>query len=98
MPSTRVTITLPSALVRSIDRLESNRSAFVLEAVKRELARRNRRELRRSLGDPHPETRGLAETDLSGWANGLPRGDTDLVDPARGRPVRWTSKGWVARR
>jgi hypothetical protein len=91
----RVTITLPSDLVQSIDRLERNRSAFVLEAVKRELTRRSRRELRRSLRNPHPETRDLAEADVDEWAKHLPAGDEDLVDAKKGTLVRWTSKGWV---
>ena len=36
MPKTneRVTITLPTEVVRDIDRLEKNRSRFVLEAVR----------------------------------------------------------------
>lgn len=98
MPSARVTITLPSELVQDIDRVESNRSAFVLEAVQRELARRSRRELRRSLKNPHPEARALAEVGISEWGKSLPVENTDLVDPRKGTPVRWTPKGWVKRR
>src|ERR1017187_5167486 len=49
----RVTVTLPSDLVRDIDRREKNRSKFVAEAVRNELDRRRRDELRRSLHNPH---------------------------------------------
>src|SRR5580704_10001092 len=40
--------------VAGIDWREKNRSRFVAEAVRRELDRRRRAELRRSLNDPHP--------------------------------------------
>ena len=58
----RVTLTLPNDLVRDIDRRENNRSKFVAEAVRHELDRRRRAELRRSLQNPHPESAALAET------------------------------------
>jgi post-segregation antitoxin (ccd killing protein) len=97
MPAARVTITLPAELLEDIDRLERNRSAFVLEAVRRELRRRRREELRRSLAAPHPETRRTAEEGFDLWAEGLPREEAgELVDPRKGRPVRWVAgKGWV---
>ena len=52
----RVTVTLPNDLIRDIDRREKNRSKFVADAVRNELDRRRREELRRSLQNPHPET------------------------------------------
>ena len=52
----RVTVTLPAELVREIDRHERNRSKFVLHSVQRELDRRRRNELRRSLRKPHVES------------------------------------------
>ncbi len=45
MATARVTITLPAGLVEDIDRMERNRSSFVLEAVRRELQRRRREQL-----------------------------------------------------
>ena len=57
----RVTVTLPNHLVRDIDRREKNRSKFVAEAVRHELDRRRRAELRRSLQNPHSESAELAE-------------------------------------
>ena len=42
MPAERVTVTLPAEVVEDIDRQERNRSRFVLEAVRRELKRRQR--------------------------------------------------------
>ena|SRR5436309_12011829 len=97
MAAARVTVTLPAELIEDIDRVERNRSAFVLEAVRRELRRRRREQLRRSLAAPHPQTREMAEAGFDGWARGLPEEDVDdLVDPRAGRPVRWVfGKGWI---
>jgi hypothetical protein len=93
----RVTVTLPNDLVRDIDRREKNRSKFVAEAVRNELDRRRRDELRRSLHNPHPESAELVEQGLEEWTRGLPEEDTAaLVDSQAGRPVRWVSgEGWV---
>ena len=80
----RVTVTLPNDLVRDIDRREKNRSKFVAEAVRNELDRRRREELRRSLHNPHPESAELAEQGLEEWTRGLPEEDTEaLVDTQR---------------
>jgi hypothetical protein len=97
MPTERVTVTLPAELVQDIDRLEKNRSKFVLEAVRRELKRRRREDLRRSLRNPHPESEQLAEAGFDDWVGGLPDEDAgDLVDLQAGTPVRWIpGDGWV---
>jgi hypothetical protein len=72
------------------DRREKDRSKFVAEAVRHELDRRRRAELRRSLQNPHPESAELAEQGLEEWARGLPEGDSEaLVDTGAGKPVRW---------
>ena len=93
----RVTVTLPNDLIRDIDRREKNRSKFVSEAVRNELNRRRREELRRSLRNPHSESADLAEQGLEEWTRGLPEEDTEaLVDASGGKPVRWVSgEGWV---
>lgn len=93
----RVTVTLPDHLIREIDRHERNRSKFVAEAVHRELDRRQRLELRRSLENPHPESADLAEQGLEDWARGLPEEDAEaLVDSKAGRAVQWLpGEGWV---
>jgi superfamily II RNA helicase len=101
MPNTeRVTVTLPVNVVEDIDRVESNRSKFVLEAVRHELRRRRKEDLRRSLRSPHPESSQLAEEGFSEWARGLPDEEiSDLVDLKAGTPVRWIQgEGWVRRR
>lgn len=54
--SERVTISLPGDLVRVIARLEQNRNRFIQEAARRELARRRRDRLKRSLRGHQPET------------------------------------------
>ena len=93
----RVTVTLPNDLVRDIDRREKNRSKFIAEAVRNELDRRRRDELRRSLDNPHLESAELAEQGLEEWTRGLPEEDAAaLVDSNAGRPIRWVSgEGWV---
>lgn len=96
----RVTVTLPDDLVRDIDRREKNRSKFVAEAVRRELDRRRRAELRRSLQNPHPESPQLAEQGLEEWLRRLPEEDIEaLVDSGAGKAVRWVpGEGWVEER
>ena len=93
----RVTVTLPNDLVKDIDRRETNRSKFVAGAVRRELDRRRRAELRRSLRNPHPESKEFAGQALEEWARGLPEEDAGaLVDKSRGKPVRWIpGESWV---
>ena len=97
MPTERVTVTLPAEVIRDIDRLEENRSRFVLDAVREELKRRRRQELQRSLRDPHPESLQVAEEGLAAWAANLPLEDAgSLVDPKAGKAVRWMpGHGWV---
>jgi hypothetical protein len=97
MGTERVTITLPTEVVEDIDRRERNRSRFVLEAVRRELKRRQREELKRSLEKPHPEASALAEAGFDDWAGRLPDEKTsDLVDLRTGRAVRWVpGRGWI---
>ncbi|MFU8889367.1 MAG: CopG family ribbon-helix-helix protein [Trueperaceae bacterium] len=95
MPASRITITLPDDLVERIDRLERNRSRFIADAVERELHRRVRAELRRSLDAPHPESVGVAEQGLAAYRDALPAESADLVDPAAGVPVVWRDgEGW----
>ncbi len=97
MPAARVTVTLPPELVEEIDRRERNRSRFVLEAVRREVTRRRREELRRSLAHPHSEAQELADVGLDDWGRGSKPGDSaELLDSSAGKPVRWVAgKGWV---
>jgi Arc/MetJ-type ribon-helix-helix transcriptional regulator len=93
----RVTVTLPNHLVRDIDRRQKNRSKFIAEAVRNELDRRRREELRQSLNNPHAESAELAEQGLQEWTSSLPEEDTaSLVDSKAGTPIRWiVGEGWV---
>jgi Arc/MetJ-type ribon-helix-helix transcriptional regulator len=97
MPAARVTVTLPEEIVEKIDRIQKNRSGFVLEAVRHELSRRRREELRRSLREPHPETLELADAGFDEWAKASAGGgDAALVDARSGTAVCWTpERGWV---
>jgi len=91
----RVTVTLPDAIVEEIDRRETNRSKFVLEAAERELEWRRRQELERSLQNPHMESTQVSEAGIDEWGKGWSAGNEDLVDPSTGRPVRWIpDEGW----
>lgn len=92
----RVTVTLPVGLVESIDRFERNRSRFIAEAVERELVRRRRDGLLRSLASPHPEAAGLAEVGFADWGAHLPAETDALVDFNAGKAVQWVEgQGWV---
>ena len=96
----RVTVTLSDDLVREIDRREKNRSKFLAEAVRRELDRRRRAELHRSLHHPHPESTELSERGFEEWTHALPEEDTEgLLERSAGKPVRWVpGEGWVEER
>jgi Arc/MetJ-type ribon-helix-helix transcriptional regulator len=93
----RVTVSLPEDLLRDIDRRERNRSKFVAEAVRREIERRRRAELRRSLENPHPGAAGLVEQGLEEWVRDLRGEDAEaLVVSGAGKAVQWVpGKGWV---
>ena len=94
-PARRVTVTLPAELVAGIDRYEPNRSRFIAEAVRHELKRRRHQDLECSLEHPHPDSLAAASLGLQSWAESLPIGDADLLDPAAGVPVRWSpGQGW----
>ena len=95
----RVTVTLPTELLEDMDLMERNRSRFILEAVRREVERRRREELQRSLQNPHGEVRETAELGYHAWADALPAENvSELVDLRGGTAVRWVpEKGWTAR-
>jgi hypothetical protein len=96
MTTERVTVTLPIELIEGIDRVERNRSHFIAQAVKHELALRRREGLLRSLKNPHAEAAELAEIGLNDWAASLPVDADDLVDMTAGKPVRWVEgQGWI---
>jgi post-segregation antitoxin (ccd killing protein) len=97
MANERVTVTLPAELVEDIDRRERNRSRFVAEAVRRELKRRRREDLKRSLENPHPESSELADAGFDDWVSRMPAEKaSDLLDLRAGRRVRWVpGRGWA---
>jgi Arc/MetJ-type ribon-helix-helix transcriptional regulator len=91
----RVTITLPDDVVDEIDRWETNRSRFVLEASLRELALRRREKLGRSLASPHPESFLVAEHGLEEWGAAAHGDDEHLLDADQARHVQWSpGRGW----
>ena len=91
----RVTVSLPHDLVQDMDRWEKNRSKFVAEAVRNELERRRRAELRFSLANPHPESvePDLERLGLNDWA---PEDETAALVNGAGEAVRWVAgEGWT---
>ena len=77
--------------------MATDRVTVTLPSELRELHRRRRAELHRSLRHPHPESRDLAELGLRAWAKDLPNEDSaSLVNPKSGKGVRWQSgRGWI---
>ena len=67
------------------------------EAVRRELERRRRIELQRSLRNPHAESIETAELGMGDWQRELPGVSAEhLVDLRSGKSVRWVpGEGWV---
>ncbi len=95
-PTERVTVTLSAELLEGIDHLERNRSKFITEAVKRELAFRRRRGFLDSIKSPHLQAGEFAELGFAEWAAKAATGDEDLLDPQAGKAVKWVpGKGWV---
>ena len=69
------------------------------EAAERELVRRRREGMLRSLEAPHPETADLADAGLADWDASLPQDEESLVDIAAGTPVLWVpGQGWTDQR
>lgn len=94
MPAERVTVTMPKEIVEEIDGMTTNRSRFIVDAVRHELERKRREELLVSLRNPHEESLQVADLGMEDWCAGIPD-DVDLVDPASGRAVRWRAgHGW----
>jgi hypothetical protein len=96
MNAAPVTIHLPPDLLRAVDAQQSDRDAFIEQALRHELARRAREQLRVSLESPHPESREMAEAGLADWAQSLPEDDAAaMCDLSAGTPVRWNEdRGW----
>ena len=95
----RVTVSLPGALLREVDQCSENRSAFVQQALRRELARRDREELAISLSNPHPDSVVMAEAGLGEWPLGVSDEEAaGLVDPSEVVPMSWQEGvGWRER-
>jgi hypothetical protein len=91
----RVTVTLPTDVLEGIDRFERNRSRFIAQAVGRELVRRRRRGLLKSIKSPHVANN--TATGLPDWTAGAATNADGIVDASAGNPVRWIEGlGWVA--
>ena len=94
--SARVTITLPAEVLLEIDSRERNRSRFVLQAVRRELQRRQREDLERSLASPHPESQSLESLGLNEWFATTKNEAEEILDLTGGVEVHWLPDvGWL---
>lgn len=95
MANTRVTITLPDFILKEIDRQDSNRSRFILAALRAELERRRRELLDESLRNPHPESEEFAHLGSEEWPEVEAE---DLLDRKAGVKVAWIpGEGWRER-
>lgn len=65
--------------------------------MRRDVQRRRREEVCRSLASPHPESSELANAGLKEWRTRARRRESsELLDPGEGKPVRWVQgRGWV---
>jgi hypothetical protein len=97
MNAAAVTFHLPPDLLRAVDGQPTDRDAFVEQALRHELTRRAREQLRASIENPHPESREMAEVGLEDWAQTLPKdAAATMCDLSTGTPVRWADNhGWV---
>ena len=96
--SSRVTITLPTEVLAEIDKGDKNRSRFILEAVRREVARRRQEALELSLVHPHPDSQSFESAGLEEWFLQGAQDAAELLDLDGGTPVSWVpDQGWVAR-
>jgi len=94
--SSRVTITLPTEILSEIDRGDKNRSRFILEAVQREIVRRKKEALQRSLTQPHPDSQALESADLQAWFQAGEGDASELLDFNEGVEVHWIpGTGWM---
>ena len=89
MGRVKLSVSLPAELAQAITATGENRSAFIAEAVRRELRRRERAALVACLQQPHPKTRAWA-AELDALSAPLPDEDySDLVDPEAVEPFIW---------
>lgn len=96
MPDERVTVTLPREMVDDIDRRERNRSKFIRGAIRRELERRLRDDMRQSLENPHVDSGETSELGLGDWFSGAAEAGEELLDESAGQDVEWVAgKGWT---
>ena len=97
--TSRVTVTLPTEILSEIDKADTNRSRFILEAVRREVERRRREDLGKSLNHPHPETSALESAGLAEWFESGTRDVEELLDPDQGVEILWIpGAGWSRQR
>lgn len=75
---------------------DKNRSRFILEAVKREIARRRKEALAQSLAHPHPESQIVEPAGLQEWFLAGEGDAAELLDLNAGQEVQWIpGEGWV---
>lgn len=95
MASQRITVSLPSGLLKGIDKRSKNRSEFMQRAVRHEFERELTEKLNQSLNSPHPKSISLEEEGVVEWLESLPDEATGLGDPPVGAGIRWAQDtGW----
>lgn len=95
MASQRITVSLPSGLLKGIDKRSKNRSEFMQRAVRHEFERELTEKLNQSLNSPHPKSISLEEEGVVEWLESLPDEAADLGDPSKGKTIHWSQDmGW----
>ena len=91
-----VVVRLGAHLIADVDRVTTDRSRFIRDAIRNELRRRGFADLQQSLDNPNPETLAYDDAGLEDWAGDSSNDYDQLVDPKAGTQVRWVpGTGWV---
>jgi hypothetical protein len=91
-----VVVRLGAHLIADVDRVTTDRTRFIRDAIRNELRRRGFADLQQSLDNPNPETPAYDDGGLEDWVGDSSNDHDQLVDPNTGTQVRWVpGTGWV---
>ena len=91
-----VVVRLGAHLIADVDRVTTDRTRFIRDAIRNELRRRGFADLQQSLDNPTPETLAYDDCGLEDWVGDSSNDHDQLVDPTTGTQVRWVpGTGWV---
>ena len=91
-----VVVRLGAHLIADVDRVTTDRTRFIRDAIRNELRRSGFADLQQSLDNPNPETLAYDDGGLEDWVGDSSNDHDQLVDPTTGTQVRWVpGTGWV---